>query len=216
MTTTAQPQGMAQDMADAGLIDGFDTLVLGIGNLLWADEGFGVRCVEELDRTHSFPANVRVMDGGTQGLYLVHYIQQAKNLLVFDAIDWGVPPGTLKIVRGDEVPAFMGCRKMSLHQTGFQDVLAAADLLGHKPERMTLIGVQAEELEDWGGSLRPLIREKMADALRLGLEELASWGIEGSERPEPLDGRFGLVGNDMDLASYEAGRPNLPMAEMPR
>jgi hydrogenase maturation protease len=78
---------MDRDLAD---LDGqFDTLVLGIGNLLWADEGFGVRCVEELDRFYRFPAHVRLMDGGTQGLYLVHYIQQAKNLLVFDAIDWG-------------------------------------------------------------------------------------------------------------------------------
>lgn len=194
---------------DDGLLDGFDTLVLGIGNLLWADEGFGVRCVEELDRTHQFPSHVRLMDGGTQGLYLVHYIQQARNLLVFDAIDWGVPPGTLKAVRGDEVPAFMGCRKMSLHQTGFQDVLAAADLMGHKPQRMTLIGVQAEELEDWGGSLRPLIRQKMAGALELGLAELADWGITGERRAVPLAGKDGLVGNDMDIASYEAGRPAL-------
>lgn len=199
---------MDRDLAD--LEGQFDTLVLGIGNLLWADEGFGVRCVEELDRLYRFPAHVRLMDGGTQGLYLVHYIQQAKNLLVFDAIDWGVPPGTLKVVRGDEVPAFMGCRKMSLHQTGFQDVLAAAELMGHKPEQMTLVGVQAQELEDWGGSLRPLIRAKMDPAMDLGLAELAAWGITAEKREAPLDGRSGLVGNDMDLQSYEAGRPDCP------
>jgi hydrogenase maturation protease len=207
-----QPNTLDRDLAD--LEGQFDTLVLGIGNLLWADEGFGVRCAEELDRLYRFPAHVRLMDGGTQGLYLVHYIQQAKNLLVFDAIDWGVPAGTLKVVRGDEVPAFMGCRKMSLHQTGFQDVLAAADLMGHKPHRMTLIGVQAEELEDWGGSLRPSIRAQMAPALDLGLQELAAWGIAPERRETPLDGRLGLVGNDMDLHSYETGRPDCPSLTM--
>lgn len=197
---------MDQDLAD--LDGGFETLVLGIGNLLWADEGFGVRCVEELDCQYQFPKGVRLMDGGTQGLYLVHYIQQARNLLVFDAIDWGVPPGTLKVVRGDDVPTFMGPRKMSLHQTGFQEVLAAADLLGHKPDQMTLVGIQAEVLEDWGGSLSPTIRDGLPGAMDLGLSELAAWGIVPMRRDTPLDIRYGLVGNDLDIQSYEQGRPD--------
>lgn len=179
------------------------TLILGIGNLLWADEGFGVRCVEHLHRTREFPDGVRLMDGGTQGLYLVQYVQRAHNLLVFDAIDWGDAPGTLRVLRGAEVPRFMGAKKMSLHQTGFQDVLAAADLMGSVPEALTLVGIQAEELEDWGGSLRPAIKARMPDALALGLAELEAWGVSSRARAVPLDGRDGLVGHDMDLDSYE-------------
>ncbi|EKV30753.1 Hydrogenase maturation protease [Caenispirillum salinarum AK4] len=185
--------------------DCFDTLVLGIGNLLWADEGFGVRVVEEIHRTHTLPPEVLLMDGGTQGLYLEPYVRRARNLLVFDAIDWGDEPGTLRVVRGEEVPAFMGCRKMSLHQTGFQDVLAAASLMGGGPEDIVLIGVQAVELEDWGGSLRPLIRDRMAPAIDLGLKELARWGRAAERRAVPLDVATGLVGNGFDIESYEAG-----------
>jgi hydrogenase maturation protease len=33
-------------------------LILGIGNLLWADEGFGVRAVEALGREYEFPPHV--------------------------------------------------------------------------------------------------------------------------------------------------------------
>ena len=106
-------------------------LILGIGNLLWADEGFGVRAVEELHRAYDFPANVRLMDGGTQGIYLVQHIREADILVVFDAVDYGLPPGTLKRVEGDEVPKFLGIKKISLHQTGFQEVLSAADFSGH-------------------------------------------------------------------------------------
>ncbi|HNI09025.1 MAG TPA: HyaD/HybD family hydrogenase maturation endopeptidase, partial [Thiobacillaceae bacterium] len=95
-------------------------LVLGIGNLLWADEGFGVRCVEALAERYSVPPQVTLMDGGTQGLYLLPYVEEADCLLVFDAVDYGDPPGTLRIVEGAEVPRFMGAKKMSLHQTGFQ------------------------------------------------------------------------------------------------
>lgn len=192
-------------LPDATAEEGFDTLVLGIGNLLWADEGFGVRVVEELYRTHAFPPGVLVMDGGTQGLYLEPYVRRARNLLVFDAIDWGDTPGAMRVVRGDEVPAFMGCRKMSLHQTGFQDVLAAAQLMGGGPEDIVLIGVQAVELEDWGGSLRPEIRACIPRAIGLGLAELARWNRAPALRPEPLDLATGLVGNGFDIESYEAG-----------
>lgn len=94
-------------------------LVLGIGNILWADEGFGVRAVEAFHRRYELPDDVVLLDGGTQGLYLVNYVQEADDLLVFDAIDYGLTPGTLKIVRDQEVPKFTGAKKMSLHQTGF-------------------------------------------------------------------------------------------------
>jgi hydrogenase maturation protease len=86
-------------------------LVLGIGNLLWADEGFGVRCVEDLARRYRLPEGVAAMDGGSQGLYLLPYVQAARRLIVFDAVDYGLPPATLKLVENGEMPSFMGAKK---------------------------------------------------------------------------------------------------------
>ena len=76
--------------------------VLGIGNLLWADEGFGVRCIEALQQRYEFAPHVQLIDGGTQGLYLIQHVQQAGKLLIFDAIDYGLAPGTLKLVEKPE------------------------------------------------------------------------------------------------------------------
>lgn len=152
-------------------------LILGIGNLLWADEGFGVRCVEALNESWSLPPEVSLMDGGTQGLYLLPYVQQADCLLVFDAIDYGDSPGLLREVVGNDVPKFMGVRKMSLHQTGFQDVLAAAELTGRLPETLVLIGVQPEELNDFGGGLRDAVKMQIPAAVDLALCWLRRWGV---------------------------------------
>jgi hydrogenase maturation protease len=180
-------------------------LVLGIGNILWADEGFGVRCVEELHRRWSFSDDVLVMDGGTQGLYLVHYVQAARRVIVFDAIDYGEQPGTLKLVRGDEVPKFTGAKKMSLHQTGFQDVLSAAELLGGTLDDILLIGVQAQELEDYGGSLTDPVRAQVEPALSIACRQLADWGYPASPRTEdPVQ----LLHGGIALADYESGRPS--------
>ena len=179
-------------------------LVLGIGNLLWADEGFGPRCIEALAEAHAFPPSVRLLDGGTQGLYLLPFLEEADALLVFDAVDYGLEPGTLLTVRDGEVPAFMGAKKMSLHQTGFQDVLATAQLLGRCPERLTLIGCQPEELEDYGGSLRPVVAGQIGPALSVALAELAAWGVT------PLPGQSaveGLADAALRRDAYETGRP---------
>lgn len=179
-------------------------LILGIGNLLWADEGFGVRCVELLNERYRFPDSVRLMDGGTQGIYLVQHVQQADCLIVFDAIDYGLAPGTLKIVRDAEVPRFMGAKRMSLHQTGFQDVLALAEFTGAYPRELLLIGVQPEELEDFGGSLREPVRAQLEPALEIALAFLAERGVIATPRDGDAEQ---LAPAQLALGRYEAERP---------
>ena len=178
-------------------------LVLGIGNILWADEGFGVRAVEAFHRRYELPDDVVLLDGGTQGLYLVNYVQETDDLLVFDAIDYGLKPGTLKVVRDDEVPKFTGAKKMSLHQTGFQEVLSAADLLGAYPKRLALIGCQPVDLEDWGGPLTVPFAAAITPAIEAAVAVLAEWGVAVQPRPVPLAGEQGLLRNDISQAAYE-------------
>jgi len=185
-----------------------DTIVvLGIGNVLWADEGFGVRCVEALDQRFQFAPHVSLVDGGTQGLYLIQHVQAARKLLIFDAIDYGLPAGTLKLIENEEVPRFMGAKKMSLHQTGFQEVLALAQLTESYPEQVLLVGCQPEELEDYGGSLRPRIREAMEEALQLGLDALQRWGADPQARAHAPSDEEAVTVPTLSLGAYEAGRP---------
>ncbi len=179
-------------------------LVLGIGNLLWADEGFGVRCVEALNAGWTFADNVTVMDGGTQGLYLLPYVQEADCLLVFDAVDYGDAPGTMREVIGDQVPRFMGAKKMSLHQTGFQEVLMAAELTNKLPQELVLIGVQPEELEDYGGSLRDVVKAQMVPALNLALDWLERWGAAGRLRDGAAEA---ITDAALAIELYEGERP---------
>ncbi len=181
------------------------TLILGIGNVLWADEGFGVRCVERLAERFSFGPEVHVLDGGTQGLYLLPFLDGARNLLVFDAVDYGLTPGDMKVVEDGEVPAFMGAKKMSLHQTGFQDVIATAQLMGICPERLCLIGVQPEELEDYGGGLRDIVAAQIDPAVDIGIEKLAEWGVEAREGTAAA---HDLADVAIRRDAYESGRPS--------
>jgi len=180
-------------------------LILGIGNILWADEGFGVRCVEAMDAAWQFGDDVTVLDGGTQGLYLLHFLEEARYLIVFDAVDYGKTPGEMVIAKDDEVPRFMGAKKMSLHQTGFQEVIACASLSGRLPESMMLIGVQSEQLEDFGGSLRDIVKAQIPRALEVALEQVRQWGIPYAPRTSRVVDEYQKV---LRMDEYEAGRPS--------
>ncbi len=183
-------------------------LILGIGNLLWADEGFGVRAVDELNRLYEFSSNVTLLDGGTQGIYLVQHVREADILIVFDAVDYNLPGGTMKRVEGEEVPKFMGAKKISLHQTGFQEVLAMAEMMDDRPEHLLLVGVQPVELEDFGGSLRPEVSEKILPAIDVALEYLASHGVTATKRAQRLPEDVTLACNVMLQSRYEDERPS--------
>lgn len=180
-------------------------LIMGIGNVLWADEGFGVRCVEHLAGNWTLPDGITLLDGGTQGLYLLPFLEEAETLIVFDAIDYGLEPGTLKVIEGDEVPRFMGAKKMSLHQTGFQDVIATAQLMGYCPDNLLLIGCQPEELEDYGGGLRDVVTAQIEPAVHVALSRLAQMGLVA--KPGKTESDL-LADPSIMQRAYEAGRPS--------
>lgn len=187
-------------------------VVLGIGNVLWADEGFGVRCAEALQQRYEFASNVQLMDGGTQGLYLIQHVQAADCLLIFDAVDYGLEPGAMKIVENEDVPKFMGAKKMSLHQTGFQEVLSLAQLTGRYPKQVVLIGCQPEEIEDYGGSLRPRVKSAIEYALQVALIFLTRWGGGPAVRSTPLAPEEAITLPHLALHRYESERPSEAVA----
>ena len=180
-------------------------LVLGIGNVLWADEGFGVRTLEALHQRYVFPPAVSLVDGGTQGLYLLDYVCAAERVIVLDAIDYDLPPGTLRVFRDDEVPVWADT-KMSLHQATFQELLSLARLRDRFPRSITLIGVQPEVLDDLGGSLSPLVRARVDEAVALAVAELAAWGVPAVPRAAvPAEA---LSPGALAIQAYEAERPS--------
>jgi hydrogenase maturation protease len=182
-------------------------LVLGIGNVLWADEGFGIRTVERFFECYEPHEAIEVVDGGTRGMALLPLVQEAGALIIFDAVDFDLEPGTLKHLKGEEVPAFLGAKKMSLHQTGFQEVLVLAELTGEMPAHVHLIGVQPELLEDYGGSLTPVVAAQIDAAVALGAQVLREIGYPLVERQSRLD-PDALGPSALARELYESQRPS--------
>jgi hydrogenase maturation protease len=70
-----------------------------------------------------------------------------------------------------------------------------------------LIGCQPEELDDYGGSLRPCVRQALDDAVALGVEQLRAWGAQPLPRVEALAAGEAVTVPTLALGAYEAGRP---------
>ena len=158
-----------------------ETLVLGLGNILLSDEGVGVRVVERLLEQYDFPEGVRVMDGGTLGLDLLPYVEDASRLLVVDAVQARKPPGTLVRMVGDEIPMFLDASKVSPHQEGLQDLLAVAVLKDYLPNEVVFWGAQIESL-GVGLELSSAVAAQVDALAGKVLEELARWGVDAQRK----------------------------------
>ena len=147
--------------------------VLGIGNTILSDEGFGVKVVEHLKKNYDFPENVALIDGGTLGVELQHFIVGTKKLLIIDSIDGGVEAGKIFHLRGDEILKHF-TQKISAHEIGIQDILTMLEITDKKIPVVDLIGAQPYSL-DAGTELTPEMKKLVPIFAEKVLEILKSW-----------------------------------------
>ncbi len=122
-------------------------LVLGLGNILMSDEGVGVRVVEALAARDNLPAGVELLDGGTSGMELLEAMMGRDAIIVADAISAnGHRPGDVIRLDGGELDQYFR-QRMSPHQIGLSDVLAALQLMDASPGRLVLYGVVPRNLD---------------------------------------------------------------------
>jgi hydrogenase maturation protease len=152
------------------------TLILGAGNLLLSDDGVGVHAIRHLQETLEVPEGIQLLDGGTLGLDLLHYLEGVSRLLIVDAMEIGQPPGTLQRLAGEEVPAYLSV-KMSPHQIGLPDMLFAAKLRDLYPDEVVIWGVQPATTEV-GLELSAQVAAQMDLLIDNVLDELVRWGFE--------------------------------------
>ena len=121
------------------------TAVLGIGNLLYGDDGFGPRVAQAL-AGQRLGEGVDVIDAGAIGVDLLDYLTEYRRVIIIDAADMGLEPGTLRTFAPEEVRSLKKGSQLSLHSSDILGVIELGAALGAKLADITVIAVQPELL----------------------------------------------------------------------
>ena len=155
--------------------------VLGIGNILLTDEGFGVRVIEKLFEKYDFPENVAIVDGGVLGIHLLGTLSKTRHLIVVDAVKNKQAPGTLYRLVKEELPERI-LMKNSLHQTDFLETLTLCQMIDQTPETIVVLGAEPQDIETHSVELTPAVAGRVDEMVRCVLQELDRLGVSYQKR----------------------------------
>ena len=153
--------------------------VIGLGNPLMGDDGFGLVALARL-RDEWTLEGVELADGGTWGMSLLPLIEDSERLVLLDAIAAGANPGYVVVLERDRLPIYL-TRKLSPHQIDLRDVLATAEWRGNLPAETVAIGVEPQSVE-LGLELSPAVDRAVEAAVGVVIARLVQWGHRCSPR----------------------------------
>jgi hydrogenase maturation protease len=151
-------------------------LVLGLGNLICADDGLGVAAVHRLLELYEAPDGVRVLDGGTLGLALLPYLEDSERVILVDAIADDAPAGSLVRLTGDDVAPAMA-ERLSVHQVGVADLLDGARWRDRMPPTLVLLGIVPQTVE-LGLARSASVEKRVPELVERIVEETRRLGFE--------------------------------------
>jgi len=164
--------------------EGRRILILGVGNILYTDEGVGVRCMEKLEREYEFSPNVTLMDGGTLGMRLMDALLGCDVAVILDAVLGGQEPGTIYRCTGDELRKSLAF-KDSMHQTDLVDSLIYCGLIGTRPDAV-VIGIEPKDYQTMALEVSEVLAARLEDMAGFALKEVEAAGGTFSKRDVPL------------------------------
>jgi len=151
--------------------------IVGVGNLLLSDDGVGIHAVRRLRSDARVESMARLIDGGTVGTDLLAEVCGCENLLIVDAVDAGLPPGTtIRMDFSGPDPQQVDTR--NAHQSGIPGLLDDLRLLGQAPRQVVLVGVQPAAL-GLGTELSPEVAGALPAVSAEVVRQLDRWTWAG-------------------------------------
>ena len=151
-----------------------EIMILGIGSILFSDDGFGIHVAQRLEKEYEFADNVLVVDGGVLGINLLGVISKPKHLIVVDTMRNHGKPGDIYRIEGEQIPERIRA-KNSLHQVDFLEALTLCQALDNVP-RTVIIGIEPEDIQTLSLTMTPAVQAKADEVIEMVLSELNRLG----------------------------------------
>lgn len=144
-------------------------LVVGVGNILLRDEGFGPHVIKALDDVE-VPPSVELLDGGTAGADLLDFICNRQKVIFIDAVKADAAPGSIFRMTAENLTENLG-QRVSLHEFGLVETLLMAKQLNCAPRQVILFGVTPKDIS-CGIGLSEELKAAVPRVIELLLNEL--------------------------------------------
>ena len=152
-----------------------DITILGLGNILMNDDGFGVHFIRWFENRWTLPDAVQIVEGGVMAYTLLEPVCNCRHLIVIDVLKIDDEPGAIYRFTQAEIEQKLP-PPTSAHEVQFLDVLFKAELLGEIPE-VVFLCIVPMDFQDMNLELSPLLREKFPVMEKFLLEELERHGV---------------------------------------
>ncbi|HEX9291354.1 MAG TPA: hydrogenase maturation protease [Anaeromyxobacteraceae bacterium] len=167
--------------------------IVGLGNVLMGDDGFGPYVAHLLEAWYEWPDDVQVVELGTQGLDLTPYVRGVEALVVASSVHRGGAPGTMhRLGRAEILDRALPQREPSLrnspYEPGLRNLVLTLEFTGGAPRDVWVLGAQPESIELNGGlsdRVRPALPAAVDEVLRI-LRGLGVAPREKTPRPDAL------------------------------
>ena len=149
--------------------------VIGMGNLLLRDDGFGPCVIGILGAGWEFPDSVELIDAGTPGLDLAGLLCERRAVIFIDSVAAKAAPGALRFYRDHELAGALALRpRVSNHDPALAEALAISRLVGGGPRSVLLVGAVPATVEVGVGLSAPVAAAAHAAATAVAAT-LAEW-----------------------------------------
>lgn len=158
--------------------------VIGLGNVLMSDDGFGPYVVRLIDAYYVMPRDVQVLDVGTPGLDLIPYVCDVDVLIVVDTVHADGEPGQVRVFRTEDILADAVQPRLGPHDPGVKEALLTAAVAGAAPREVLLVGVIPQSIQ-MGVELSGPVRGALAPTVAWVVTELTTRGVGPQLRAVP-------------------------------
>jgi hydrogenase maturation protease len=158
--------------------------VLGLGNVLMSDDGFGPFVVRVLEATYECPPGVDFVDAGTPGLDLTPFLLDAEAVIFVDTVTSRGEPGEIRIYDRDAILKVPPQTRTGGHDPALKEALLTVAATGGGPSSVTLVGVIPEWIAT-GVTLSPRLEAAVGPAIKAILQALADRGVHVVRKAHP-------------------------------
>jgi len=152
-----------------------DTIIIGIGNILFKDEGVGIYAAKYLEENYDFSPDIDVIDGGTLGFKLMTYYQSYKKVIILDTVSIKDEAGSVYNLPADALMG-LGSYRQTAHEVEVVEMLEICSMLEKKAE-VNVIGIIPEDIESVDIDLTSTMKNRFNDLIDATLKELQNSSI---------------------------------------